>query len=214
MEVKIRLRCGSQELCSELAEFITKRRGVRSSRIIYEVRGDILEVSVFGSPYDVLNTKRAIMASYGEWRRLKEFELGGSRRLALTTLMSHVGGPIIPDVLLLILRYRGYDAEIRSGVLETNAPADEVFNIAQDVSSKLKEVSKMFPKATRSLRALLVALAVLGYDIEGSLDTLKRMGLVEENHKLKVTAEWTSLLVKLRILDLGGEGVETGDQEG
>lgn len=213
MEVKIRLRCGNRELCSELAEFITKRRGVRSSRIVYEVRGDILEVSVTGSPYDVLNTKRAVIASYREWRKLKEFMSGNSKSLTLNTLMSYVGGPIMPDVLSLILRYRGYDAEIRGDVLETNAPADEVLSTAQEVSSKLKEVSKMFPKATRSLRALLVALAVLGYDIESSLDILKQMGFIEENHKLKVTAEWTSLLVKLRTVDLGGEGVEAGDKE-
>jgi len=214
VEVRMRLRCGGRESCYELAEFITKRRGVRSSRIVYEVSGDILEISVVGSPYDVLSARRAIAASYREWRKLREFKLGGSGRLALSTLMSYVGGPVMVDVLLFLLRDRGYDAEVRNNILETNAPADVVFSIAQEVSNKLEEVSKDFPKATRGLKALLVALAVIGYDAESSLDALKRMGLIEENHKLKVTAEWTSLLVKLRTVDLGGEGVEAGDKEG
>lgn len=214
METKLRLKCGNIIACGELAEFISGFRGVRSSQIIYEVRGGVLEVSIFGSPNEVLTSKRALMKAYEEWRKLAEFRTGKSRELDVKTLSTLVGKPVIPDVLVFALKNLGYPAELRGGTLVTHAPADMVLSLAREVSVKLEEVSRDYPKATRNVKSLLVALSLLGHDIRSSLQSLMQMGFVEENHKLRLNAEWSSLLAKLYTVHLGASENETRAKEG
>ncbi|MEM2208051.1 MAG: DUF2067 family protein [Sulfolobales archaeon] len=213
MEVRLRLKCGSPVACSELAEFVSKSRGVRSTQIIYEVRNGILEIDIFGSPNEVLSSKKALMKAYEEWRRIKEFESGRSSGLNVRTLSALVGKPTIPDVVVFLLKNQGYSAELRGDVLVTNASATLVLDLAREVSMKLEEVSKEFPRASRNLKALLVALSVLGYDARSLLQHLIQMGLVEENRKLKLNTEWSSLLAKLCTINSGVSESEARSKE-
>ncbi|MEM1623169.1 MAG: DUF2067 family protein [Sulfolobales archaeon] len=214
MEVRLKLKCGNPAACSELAEFISKSKGVRSTQTIYEVRNGILNIDIFGSPNEVLSSKKALLKAYEEWRRIKEFESGRSSGLNVRTLSALVGRPTIPDVVVFLLRNQGYSAELQGDVLVTNAPATFVLDLAREVSMKLEEVSKEFPRASRNLKALLVALSVLGYDARSLLQHLIQMGLVEENHKLKLNTEWSSLLAKIVHHKLRVSESEAGSKEG
>ncbi|MCS7099481.1 MAG: DUF2067 family protein [Sulfolobales archaeon] len=214
MEVRVRFRCFNQAICGELAEFISRYRGVRSSQIAYEVRGDVLEVSIFGSPNEVVNTKKAMKRAYDEWRRFVEFRSGKLGGLDVGTLSRITGRPVVPEVLVALLRSRGYSAELSGGELVTNAPPDLVVDLSSDVSLKLEEVSREYPKASRSLKYLLAALSVLGYGVEEVLQYLKQRGLVEENRRLKLLRNWCDLLAALRTVGVGASGSEDRDQEG
>lgn len=214
MEVKVRLKCGSPAACGELAGFISGFKGVRSTQISYRVRGDILEVAVVGPPEQVARTKRVLMEAYRRWREIGEFRSGRSGELSLETLSLLTGRPIAPRVLELLLRVQGYAVEAREDRLVTDAPPDLVVRLAREVSEEMERVSRSYPRAARGLRILLAALSVLGHDIEEALGHLKEAGVVEENHKLKLKVEWSSLLAKLHALEPGAGGSEAGGQEG
>lgn len=214
MEAVVRLRCENPEACGELAEFISDSRGVRSPQVTYRVRGDVLEVRIVGPPSEVARTKRALMEAYRTWRSAREFRSGRSSELSLEALPLLTGKPTAPRILVQLLKTRGYSAEVRDGRLVTDAPPDLVEELAREVSEKVEAVARDYPRATRSLKALLVALSVLGYDAERVLEELKRAGLVEEDHRLRLNAEWSSLLAKMLTSGLGAGRGEAGGQEG
>lgn len=214
MRVEIRLRCGSPDSCAELAEYVAKRRGVRAPQLSYEIRGGVLEISIAGPPSDVAASRRAVMEAYREWRSLREFKLGTSGRLDLRLLASTVGGPVMPDVLVELLRLRGYAAEVSGGELRTDADPDEVLELASSVSKAIEEVSREFPKASRNLKHLLVAARALGLDLSGVLEALRSRGLLEESERrVDLRVLWRSLLAELPSLELGAGQVEAGGEE-
>jgi len=214
LRVELRLRCGSPESCTELAEYVVRRRGVRAPQLSYEVRGGVLEVSIAGAPSDVAASRRAVMEAYREWRSLRVFKLGLSRRLDLRLLASTVGGPLMPDVLVELLKLRGYSAEVLGSELRTDADPDAVLELAGRVSRAIAEVSKEFPKASRNLKYLLVAASALGLDPSGLLGVLRSRGLLEEGErKLDLKVLWRSLLAELLSLELGVGWVEAGGEE-
>ncbi len=213
-ESRVRLRCGDPVACGELAEFISSFKGARSPQITYRVRDGILEAAIVGPPSEVARAKRALMEAYRKWREIREFRSGRSSELRLEALPLLTGRPTAPRILVQLLRAQGYAAELREGVLTSNAPPDLIVELARKISEKMEGVARDYPRATHSLKALLVALSVLGYDTESVLEDLKRAGLVEEDHKLKLNAEWGSLLIKVHTSSLGVERGEAGDQEG
>jgi hypothetical protein len=214
LRVELRLRCGSPEVCAELAEYVVRHRGVRVSQLSYEIRGGVLEISIAGPPSDVTASRRAVMEAYREWRSLREFRLGTSGRLDLRLLASTTGGPIMPDVLVELLRLRGYSAEVSGGELRTDANPEEVLELAGRVSRAIDEVSREFPKASRNLKHLLVATRALGLDPSRVLEVLRGRGLLEEGERrVDLRVLWRSLLAELPSLELGVGGVEAGGEE-
>jgi hypothetical protein len=214
LRVELRLRCGSPEACAELAEYVVRRRGVRAPQLSYEIRGGVLEISIAGPASDVNASRGAVMEAYREWRSLREFRLGTSGRLDLRLLASTVGGPLMPDVLVELLRMRGYSAEVSGGELRTDADPGEVLELAGRVSRAIEEVSREFPKASRNLKHLLVAARALGLDPSGVLGALRSRGLVEEGERrVDLRVLWRSLLAELPSLELGVGGVEAGGEE-
>ncbi|MCX8184665.1 MAG: DUF2067 family protein [Sulfolobales archaeon] len=213
MEVRVRLKCFNQNTCGELAEFISRHRGVKSSRIVYEVRGSVLEVSITGSPNEVVNAKKAVKRAYDEWRKFVEFKSRRLGKLDVDILSRITGKPVVPDVLIVLLKASGYSAEFSGSELVTNAPPDFIVDLSLDISMKFEELSRKYPKASRGLKHLLVSLSVLGYDVEDMLQYLKREGYVEENHRLKLVKEWSSLLATLHAIDIGVSRDEDRGQE-
>jgi len=214
LRVEVRLRCGSPESCAELAEYVARRRGVRALQLSYEVRGGVLEVSIAGPPSDVEASRRAVMEAYREWRSLREFKLGVSGRLDLRLLASAVSGPVMPDVMVELLRLRGYSAAVSGDELRTDADPGEVLELASRVSRAIDEVSRGLPKASRNLKRLLVAARALGLDPSGVLEALRGRGLLEEGERrVDLKALWRSLLAELPSLELGAGGVEAGGEE-
>ncbi len=214
MEARMRLKCEDPVACGELAEFISGSRGVRPSQMTYRIRGDVLEVTISGPPSAVSRAKRALMDAYRKWREVRGFKSGRSRELRLEALPLLTGKPTALRILVPLLRAQGYEAEVREGRLVSSAPPDVVVELARRVTEEIERVSRDYPRASRSLKALLAALSALGYDAESVLEELKRAGLVEENHRLRLNAEWSSLLAKIHTSGLGAAGGEAGGQEG
>lgn len=67
--VKITLPCSSMRECLELAEAITKIRGLRAPLIKHRVKKTSVEVTIVGSLTEITLTKRLIIKAYEQVKK-------------------------------------------------------------------------------------------------------------------------------------------------
>ncbi len=195
---KFTLSCEDRGKCLELIDSILNAKGVRASLIRAEVKGDKIVITVFGNKVEALQTRYAVIRAYREWRRLNAWMKHG-KYVRLNDLIKVIGKPFPADALAEVLRILGSDAQVKGGVLYTNAPNDVVMNIARELAISLEQLIKVKPKASYSAKCLITSLSVLqNKSVHEIMEELKSEGFIEEEgHRLLVTSEWRSLLRKL-----------------
>ncbi|MEM0025751.1 MAG: hypothetical protein QXV93_04985 [Zestosphaera sp.] len=67
--VKISLPCSSTQECLELAEALTRIRGLRAPLIKHRVKKTSVEVTIVGSSTEIALTKRLIIKTYEQVKR-------------------------------------------------------------------------------------------------------------------------------------------------
>lgn len=66
---KISLPCSSMQECLELAEALTKIRGLRAPLIKHRIKKTSVEVIIVGSSTEIAMTKRLIINTYNQVKR-------------------------------------------------------------------------------------------------------------------------------------------------
>jgi len=195
---KFTLSCGERSKCLELLDYILNAKGVRTSLMRAEVKGDKIVITVFGNRVEALQTRYAIMRACKEWKRLNTWMRRGEY-VKLNDLIKAVGKPLPADALVEVLRILGNNARVEGGVLYTNTPSDVVLDIARELATTLEQLIKVKPKASYSAKCLITSLSVLrNKSIQEVMKELKNRGFIKEDkHKLLVSSEWRSLLRKL-----------------
>ena len=197
-KVRISLKCEGRNECLELAEYIMNYRGVKAKSLIYEVSNGSVIIEISGPKVEVVTTKRIIMGAYREWMKIKAWSKG-SGSIEIQTLMRIVGKPFVSDALAEVLKFLGYEAEIKGGTLFSSAPSDIIINVAKALSQKLEELVMYKPRASITAKALITAYAYLtSMNAKDALKALEESGALRVNgHRVLVTKEWRSLLRRL-----------------
>ncbi len=194
----ITLNCGSKDECLDLLDYILNYRGIKGTYIMYSVDDGKLRIWVSGAMSEAVITKRVILKAYKEWKELKAWEKGvGS--IDINLIMKLIGKPFVSEALVELLKILGYKAELKEGVLYTNASSNDVLELARELSSSLEKLVKFRPKASYASKALITAYATLkGADPLEVIKELEGAGVLEvRGHKVLVKEEWRNLLRRL-----------------
>ncbi len=196
--VSLILNCGNRDKCLELLDYILNYRGLKGTYIQYSIDDGKLRIWISGAESEALVTKHVVMKAYREWRALDAWRRGVSG-VSINLLIKTVGKPFVSEALTEVLKMLGYEAELSSGVLETNAPPDEVVRVAKELAEALEKVVKFRPRASYAAKALVTAYSVItGKDPLEVIKELEDTGFLEiRGYRVLIKEEWRSLLRRL-----------------
>ncbi len=207
-QVRITFNCSGRDSCLELLNHLLSAKGVNAPIIQAEVGKGKIIVSIYGTKAEARRVKAALMRAYREWSELRSLERGGGC-VSINTLIKEIGKPFPHEALEEVLKGLGYVVRSFRETVCTNADASTLINTAAALSKALEELVNIRPKASRTAKNLLTALAVmLGTSVDELLRDLVSEGvLTEEGPRLKLAGEWRSLLRKVilgrRVADGG-----------
>ncbi|MCD6324034.1 MAG: DUF2067 family protein [Desulfurococcales archaeon] len=194
----------------ELAEYLSRVKGFKAFLTSLRVKQHSVEITLYGTKGEIALARRALLNAYKDWRALRA-PLKRTYSISLKTLMRYVGGPFPVEALEEVLRLEGHGVKLSGGTIEVTSgvPRDRIIETASQLSSLLKDLVRVKPKASRALKQLVVSYSYLkGVDVEDALKELSSKGYIREDDVKSVPAgEWRSLLRKSL-----GEKVGTRDE--
>ncbi|RLG77483.1 MAG: hypothetical protein DRO14_02260 [Thermoprotei archaeon] len=213
MTLRLSLSCRNVNDCIDLTNFILNYRGVNASLIKYEIKRGCLEITIFGTNVEKANVKSAVLKAYREWKSITSWKRG-SKVIEVRYLMKMVGKPFITDALIEVLNFTGIKAEIKNGCILSEGSWDAVFSFAARLAQALEELTRKYPKASHSAKALITSYAVLAdTSIDQAIDYLREVNAIEiSGHRVLVKQEWRHLLRELLQRKIG-VGSENRSQE-
>lgn len=151
-----------------------------------EIKGCFLKLVLIEKPDKLEENYTKVMEIARQWRLSRRLPKQGLYRhnlgLILSSIKLAVGIPLtaIADVLTL----KGYQAHLEEGYIATNADYSEVYKIVGILSEKYSETISL--QATPSLKKLVAVLAaVIGAEVEETLERLKVLGLTRKDTSMK-----------------------------
>ncbi|MEM4971507.1 MAG: DUF2067 family protein, partial [Sulfolobales archaeon] len=130
------INCGKR--CAELLERISEEvPGIFSASI----DGEILRITFDDSHVGVRETIEAIKdiaRTISPTARAS----GNISKLSVRQIQRRIGGPVYVEPLVEAIKLRGYKAGASEGYIETNAPIEEVIDIAMAVARCAEEAPK------------------------------------------------------------------------
>ena len=191
MRKTLRISCRSKDECLDLINELLASNVVKGRYVRWELKGRNLVIEIDAPPSRI---DRVVL----ELKKLKGRSIGQGPHTEVTVneLMKTIGKPFIPDALRVVLKHSGYEVEVVSGVIRTNAPTDILVKYATEVAKKLEELVFYKPKASTSAKKLVTALSVLmESDPYTVIEILKDMDyVIEEGHRLLVKKQWEKVL--------------------
>jgi len=191
MRKTLRISCRSKDECLDLINELLASNVVKGRYVRWELKGRNLVIEIDAPPSRI---DRVVL----ELKKLKGRSIGQGPHTEVTVneLMKTIGKPFIPDALRVVLKHSGYEVEVVSGVIRTNAPMDILVKYATEVAKKLEELVFYKPKASTSAKKLVTALSVLmESDPYTVIEILKDMDyVIEEGHRLLVKKQWEKVL--------------------
>ncbi|MEM1610319.1 MAG: DUF2067 family protein [Sulfolobales archaeon] len=144
------INCGKR--CAELLERISEEvPGIFSASI----DGEILRITFDDSHVGVRETIEAIK-DIARTISPTARAAGNISKLSVRQIQRRIAGPLYVEPLVEAIKLRGYKAGASEGYIETNAPIEEVIDIAMAVARCAEEAPKeiLTPQARKALIAL------------------------------------------------------------
>jgi hypothetical protein len=144
------INCGKR--CAEMLERISEEvPGVYSAAIDGNVLRIMFDDSHVGTRETIEVIKEIARSISPESR-----SGGGASRYSIKQIQKRIGSPIYIESLVETMKLRGYKAVASSGFIETDAPIEEVIDIAMAIARCAEETPKEIFTATA--RRIIIAL--------------------------------------------------------
>jgi hypothetical protein len=192
------------EARGELEKFLEKLSDAIKSYggVVRIVDNNSLRVEIYGDGSMIRDSWIRIRNLLREYRSV---EVGkGLRSYSLKRIHKEVGLAVPSDVIVEVLRAKGYEAEAREDDIVSNADLDTLISVALDVKNALEELK--FVQATRTTKKLLAAVhAITGRPVDDIIEEGLEAGVLAEDEssgKVSVISPWRDVLKKLvRVLE-------------
>ncbi len=170
--VKIPLKSVESVDIERFLELLTSSLKTRYSKARME--GGFLIVEIVGDRHSIRESLARIKRLVAEYSRDKKRR--GVTRIQASRIHRDVGLAVPPDLLVEILKYQGYRASYIEGVVETDAPLDNVLQIAGGLAERLNELSRQ-PLATSARKAAAGASLLSGLPLSEILSIALEEGV-------------------------------------
>ena len=175
---KFVVKCKSDELCLELLNKITEN--ISSRFIKSEVKGNTLQLEVIGLPYELKEIKYEIEMLKREVERTTLNE-SDYKYLKLDELGKTFRGTISLDVLINVLKLKGYSANVKDDKLYTNAPIQLIQEIIDRAQELYGDETVRFKLSSSAKRVILIFALAFERTPSEILEILKSNNLLEQS---------------------------------
>jgi len=197
------IKCVSEEVCYELLNKITEEVSVRWMRT--EVDGNKLIIEAIGLPYELKSLRYEIE----ELKRELESALMPYTKVHVDEFPKLAKVTVPFDALVEALKLLGYSAKVEGGVLESDAPFEEVVELAKRIREAMSHDVVRFRLPHSAKKAVAVLSALYGVDPEEVVRIMEDRGYLElGDFKYELKEDWKKIIKEL-VKQLGElRGVE------
>jgi len=179
---KFVLNCIDEQTCIELVNTLLENLPVTTC-ISYRIRGNKLEIVVQGLKHDVQGIWALIRHYYSDLLKVKAQKMKEFKEYPIRYIVSKIRRTFPPDIVVEILKAKGYKADLEDDRITTNASLDVVSDIAFKVAKILDEIRyDVVGKSTKKI--VVYASILLDKDPKDVIGVLINEGILVEDKEL------------------------------
>ncbi|RLG77955.1 MAG: hypothetical protein DRO12_00750 [Thermoprotei archaeon] len=182
--------CGDPRTCSELMDRLSEEVSMRAD-VFGFIRGGKIYLRVVGFEPDVVRTVLRIREAVKLIRRRSESARSG---ILVEELSRLVKGPVVPEVVVELLKLNGIKAELRGNIIYADMSVTELAEVAKMVSEALTRLERIDVPANVK-KVLIMVGAITGQRPPSLLRRLEELGLLGDSGELIVP--WTEAARRL-----------------
>ncbi len=156
------VNCVDEETCIELVNTLLENLPA-TTYISYRIRGGKLEITIQGLKHEVQNIWSLIKYYHSNVLRIMSQKHKEYKEYPIDYIVSKTRRTFPPDVLVEVLKAKGFYALHEDDVVKTNAPIEEVLKLASRIAELLDEIKyDVRGKATKKV----VVLASILFEVD------------------------------------------------
>lgn len=196
------VKCSGEE-CEEVLAYILEN--VKARNISYRVTPSGIHIVIRGLEPEIRDAWQRIRYYVSLAKRLRSGR--GMMEIPLNHLAKEAGVTVSAQALVEALKLRGYKAEFVGGLLRSDAPRDELVELARALGEMSRELG-LRVRGSAARRMVSVAVALTGIGVEEVLKEAEKLGLLiydEDSDRFVLTREWRDALrFLIKTLRRGG----------
>ncbi len=197
------VKCLGEE-CEEILAYILEN--VKARDVSYRVTPSGIYITIRGLEPEIRDAWQRIRYYASLSKRLRSGR--GIVEVPINHLAKEAGVTVSAQALVEALKLRGYKAEFSEGLLRSDAPRDELLELARTLGEVSRELG-LRVRGSAARRVVSVAVALTGMNVEEVLGEAERLGLLvydEYSNRFVLTREWRDAL-RLLLKSLRRSGV-------
>ena len=155
---KFVLNCIDEQTCIELVNTLLENLPT-TMYVSYRIRGNKLEIVVQGLKHDVQGIWALIKHYHSDLLKIKAQKMKEFKEYPIRYIVSKIRRTFPPDIVVEILKAKGYKADLEDDKITTNANLDMVSDIASKVAKILDEIR--YDVVGKSTKKIVVYASIL-----------------------------------------------------
>ena len=155
---KFVLNCIDEQTCIELVNTLLENLPA-TMYVSYRIRGNKLEIVVQGLKHDVQGIWALIKHYHSDLLKIKAQKMKEFKEYPIRYIVSKIHRTFPPDIVVEILKAKGYKADLDDDKITTNANLDMVSDIASKVAKILDEIR--YDVVGKSTKKIVVYASIL-----------------------------------------------------
>ncbi len=180
---KFVLNCIDKETCMELVNTLLENLPA-TTYLSYRLRGDKLEITVYGLKHEVQNIWSLIKYYYSNVLKIMSQKYKEYKEYPIDYIVSKTRRTFPPDILVEILKVKGFHALHEDNIIKTNAPIEEVLELASKIAELLDKIKyDVRGKATK--KVVVLTSLLLKMDPNDAINRLLNEGILRKDDEGK-----------------------------
>ncbi len=185
------ISCRGEE-CYRIAEFIKENIGVPEISITFRENG--LYIELYGYKSDIRNAWARIKQLIRMYRQAHVPTAVG-HRVSIEYIVSNIKKTFPPQLLVEVLKRKGYEARYDGEAIETSASLDTLIGLADSIADIISSL-KYRVRGSTAKHLIAASTLLTGKPLEKVIDELVEKGYLyyDEDDKIRIKHEWRSAL--------------------